>query len=195
VADAYEIPLPAGTPPGEYRPVVILYDPDTGTERGRIELAPLHLAGSPDRPPRRVLEASLAETVYARFGDVELLGFTPPDPAVSYRPGEPLPVTLLWQAKGQPSGDLRLAFWLEDGGVWPLDPGGNAVMGGSFPARQWQDGQVVRQWPSLSLAPDTPPGTYRLKMRVLRDGQPVPWGRWLLPLGSDLDLGQVHIAP
>jgi hypothetical protein len=195
IADAYEIPLPAGTPPGDYQPVVIIYDPDTGTERGRVELAPVRLSGNPARPPRRTLEASLAETIYARFGDVELLGFTPPDPAVSYHPGETLPVTLLWQARGRPAGDLRLAFWLEGESVQPLDPGGNAVLGGSFPAHQWQDGQVVRQWPSLPLPLHTPLGTYRLKMRVLRDGLPVPWGRWLLPLGSDLDLGQVQIAP
>jgi hypothetical protein len=30
-------------------------------------------------------------------------------------------------------------------------------------------------------------------MRVTRDGQPLPWGRWLIPMGSDLDLGPVQI--
>ena len=45
-------------------------------------------------------------------------------------------------------------------------------------------------------APDgESPGTYHLKMRLTRDGQPVPWGRWLIPLGSDLDLGAVQIGP
>ncbi len=195
VADVYEIPLPPGTPPGDYTPVVVIYDPDTGTERGRIELSPIYLDGSPARPPRRALEASVAETIYARFGDVELLGLTPPDPENPYRPGETMPVTLLWQARGQPAGELHLAFWLERDKVHPLDAGGNAPVGGGFPASQWEDGQVVRQWPSLSLPNDLPPGTYRLMMRVLRDGQPVPWGRWLIPLGSDLDLGQVQIAP
>jgi hypothetical protein len=192
VADAYEIPLPSGLPPGEYRPLVVVYEPATGVERGRLELDPVALEGNPARPPRRALEASVAQTSYARFGDVELLGFTPPDPAVTYAPGDALPLTLLWQARGQPQGDLRVAFWLEGEGQQPL---GEEPLGGRFPAGQWREGQVVRQWPDLQVSEDVPSGTYQLKMRMTRDGQPVPWGRGLIPLGSDLDLGTVQIGP
>jgi len=190
VADAYEIPLPGGLPPGDYTPLVIVYEPATGNERGRMALSPVSLQGNPARPPRRALEDSVAETVYARFGDVELLGFTPPDPAVAYRPGDSLPLALLWQARGQPTGDLRVAFWLEAMEVVAL---GEEPLGGRFPAGQWAGDQVVRQWPALQVPADVPPGTYRLQMRVTRDGRPVPWGRWLLPLGSDLALGPVQI--
>jgi hypothetical protein len=192
VADAYEIPLPAGLPPGEYTPLVIVYDPATGTERGRVELAPVTLQGNPARPPRRALEASVAQTVYARFGDVELLGFTLPNPEIPYRPGDLLPLTLLWQARGLPGGDLRVSFWLEGEGEHGL---GEEPVGGDLPADQWSDGQVVRQWPDLRVPGDTPVGSYRLKMRVTRDGRPVPWGRGLVPLGSDLDLGKVQVGP
>jgi hypothetical protein len=191
VADAYEIPLPAGLPPGEYAPLVIVYDPATGAERGRAELAPVSLLGSGARPPRRALEACVAQTLYARFGDVELLGFTPPDPNVQYTPGDALPLTLLWQALAEPTGDLRASFWLQASGSYPL---GEEPVGGSFPAGGWQEGQVVRQLPVLRLPDIKPPGTYRLKMRVTRDGQPLPWGRWLVPLGSDLDLGAVQVG-
>jgi hypothetical protein len=192
VVDAYEIPLPAGLPPGEYTPLIIVYEPDTGTERGRAELAPVYLQGNPARPPRRALEGSVSELVYARFGDVELLGFTPPDPAAVYGPGGTVPLVLLWQALGQPGGDLRVAFWLEDLESYAL---GEEPVGGLLPARAWQEGQVVRQWPSLRVPEGTPAGVYRLRMRVTRDGQPVPWGRGLLPMGSDLDLGAVQIGP
>jgi len=194
VADACEIPLPSGTPPGDYIPLLVIYDPATGAERGRIELPAVHLEGNPARPPRRALEAGVAKTVYARFGDLELLGFTPPDPQVLYRPGESLPVTLLWQAQDRPGGDRRLAFWLEGRGEYRLEAGIHEAVGGLFPARQWQAGQTVCQWPALWLSPDIPPGTYRLKMRLSRDGRPVPWGRGLIPLGSDLDLGKVQIG-
>lgn len=192
VTDAYEIELPAGLPPGEYAPLVIIYEPDTGTERGRIELSPINLQGNPARPPRRALEASVGETVYARFGDVELLGFTPPDPAAGYRPGDTLPLTLLWQAQEQPAGDLRVAFWLEGDEAYAL---GEELVGGRFPSAQWSDGQVVRQWPDLRVPDGTPPGSYQLMMRITRDGRPIPWDRWLLPLGSDLHLGAVQIGP
>jgi hypothetical protein len=63
-----------------------------------------------------------------------------------------------------------------------------------LPADQWREGQVVRQWPDLQISEGVPSGTYRLKMRMTRDGQPVPWGRGLVPLGSDLDLGPVQIG-
>jgi hypothetical protein len=191
VADAYEIPLPAGLPPGDYSPLVVVYDPADGTELGRLLLAPVSLQGNPARPPRRALEADLASTVYARFGDVELLGFTPPDPAVTYLPGEHLPLTLLWRALDEPRGDLRAEWRLEALAGIPI---GVEAIGGQFPASRWREGLVVRQWPVLILPEGIPGGTYQLRMRLTRDGQPVPWGRGLLPLGSDLDLGPVVIG-
>jgi hypothetical protein len=194
IADAYEIPLPAGLPPGDYCPLVIVYEPTTGAERGRVELEPVYLGidagGSRIRPPRRALEASVAQTAYTRFGDVELLGYTPPDPESVYHSGDALPLTLLWQARGQPTGELGVAFWLAGDVEVPL---GEQAMGGHFPTGQWQERQVIRQDPTLYLPEGAPAGTYRLKMRVTRNGRPVPWSRGLIPLGSDLDLGPVEI--
>jgi hypothetical protein len=192
VADAYEIVLSAGLPPGDYRPLVIVYEPGTGAELGRAELAPVRLEGNPAGPPRRSLEASAGETTCALFGDVALLGFTPPSPEMSYLPGDRLPLVLLWQARGQPGGELRLALWLEGEGAatYPL---GRAPVGGWFPANQWSERQTVRQWLDLQIPGDAPPGSYRLKMRVSRDGRPVPYSCWLLPAGSDLALGPVEV--
>lgn len=191
VADAYEIPLPAGLPPGDYRPLVIVYNPATGTEQGRAELAPVYLQGNPARPPRQALKASVARTAYARFGDVELLGFTPPAAKTTYGPGDTLPLTLLWQAQGKLADRLQLVLWLEANGSYPLFEG---PLGGHFPTDQWGDGQTVRQALALGLPDIKPPGAYRLKMRVLRGGQPIPWGRGWIPLGSDLDLGPVQVV-
>ena len=190
VADAYEIPLPSGLSPGEYTPLVIVYEPDTGAELGRAELAPVHLEGNPARPPRWALEESEGETVCAIYGDVELLGFSPPDPEAAFHPGDSLPLTMLWQAREQPAGALRLALWLEGDKETLL---AEEPMGSRYPSDFWQTGQVVRQWIASQLPDGMPPGSYRLKMRVMRDGQPVPWGCWQIPLGSDLDLGAVEI--
>jgi hypothetical protein len=190
VADAYEIPIPSGTPPGDYAPLVIVYEPETGIELGRAELAPIRLEGNLARPPRWSLKASLSETPCALFGDAELLGFTPPDPKAAYHPGDRLPLELLWQAQSQPSGELRMAVWLEAESTVSLAV---VPVGGRFTADQWSDGDTVRQWPSIHVPGNTPPGTYRLKMRITRDGQPVPWGCWLLPRGSDLELGLVQV--
>ncbi len=191
VADAYEIPLPAGLPPGEYTPVIIVYEPATGMERARVSLTSVWLTGNPARPPRRALEASVARTIYARFENVELLGYTPPDPEAIYRPGDLLPLTLLWQAQGPAVGAWHVAVWLEGLRRHPVH---EESLGGLFPTDRWQAHQVVQQKPYLPIPGDLPAGVYRLKMRVIRDGRPVAWGRGLIPLGSDLDLGAVRIG-
>jgi hypothetical protein len=192
IPDAYEIPLPAGTPPGEYSLLVIAYEPASGVEVGRAQLGPAHLEGNPARPPRRALEASVGRLLYGRFGEVELLGFTPPDPARVYQPGDLLSAVFLWQAREQPAGDLRLDLWLQRGGNVPLL---DRPVGGPFPTDRWRAGQTVRQGLQLQIPNDILPGTYRLKMRITRDGRPLPWGRSWIPLGSDLDLGSVQVGP
>jgi hypothetical protein len=191
IADAYELALPAGTPAGEYTPLVIVYDPSTGDEQGRAELPAVQLSGNPARPPRRALEASVSQVAYARFGPFELLGFTPPDPDAEFSTRELLPLHLLWQSRGQSSGEYTLSFWLEDTDTYPL---GEMPLGGRYPAARWPEGAVVGQWPDLRIPESAPPGVYLLKMRVLHNGRPVPWGRWLIPMGSDMELGIVQVG-
>jgi hypothetical protein len=130
------------------------------------------------------------KVVHARFGDVELLGFSAPNPAVAHPPGSDLSLTLIWQARGQSSAELRLALWLEGERNVAL---AETAVGGAFPPRQWHEEQVVRQGISLPLPADLPAGEYQLKMRLSRDGRPVPWGRGLVPWGSDLALGRIQI--
>lgn len=191
VLDAHEIALPAGLPPGDYVPLVIVYDPATGVEWGRAELAPIALRGNPHRPPRRALEAMVGRTLYARLGDLELLGADAP-PEIPSGPGAGLPVTVWWQALAPPQGDLQAVFWLAGDREVML---GQTPVGGLFSTGQWQAEQVVRQGVDLSLPDGVSPGAYQLRMRVERDGRPVPWSRGWLPGGSDLILGSVRIQP
>jgi hypothetical protein len=192
VADAYEIPLPAGLPPGMYVPLIVVYDPASGTEWGRARLDPVTLAGNGAHPPQRGLEAGMGQTVYARFRDVELLGFTAPAADAGYRPGTKLPLVLLWQAKDSGDGSWAIEVLLEGGGRSLVVARGG--VGGSYPVEAWQPGQVVRQWMTLAIPADVPAGDYTLKLRVLRDGRPVPWSRGWLPGGSDLSLGNLGVG-
>jgi len=191
VLDAHEIALPAGLPPGDYAPLVIVYDPATGTERGRAELAPIALQGNPHRPPQRALEATVGRTLYARLGDLEVLGASAPS-EISAGPDGTLSATVWWQALAQPQGDLRAVLWLAGDHEVAL---GEVPVGGLFPTTDWKPEQVVRQGVDLPLPGDIAPGAYQLRMRVERDGRPVPWSRGWLPLGSDLNLGSVRIRP
>jgi hypothetical protein len=44
ITDVYDLHLPATLQPGEYTPIIILYDPAQGAaEVGRVALSPLHL--------------------------------------------------------------------------------------------------------------------------------------------------------
>jgi hypothetical protein len=86
---------------------------------------------------------------------------------------------------------MRLTLWLEGEGKPPL---ASELVGGVYPTSRWGAWQVVRQNLSLRLPDATPAGVYRLMLRVTRNGQPVPWGRGFLPLGSDLDLGTVSVT-
>jgi hypothetical protein len=190
VADAYEIPLPAGLPPGLYDLWIIVYEPDSGVELGRVQLPPTQLEGNPARPPRQALADGMADTTCAVFADLRLLGYTAPGTGVAYHSGDTLPLMLLWQARTQLQGDLELSLWLDgyDGGALVEAP-----VGAPFPAGRWSQDQVVRQWLSPRVPESIPPGTYPLKMRVSRGSRPLPWGCWLLPLGSDLQLGMVQV--
>jgi hypothetical protein len=190
VADAYEIPLPAGLPPGMYTPLVIVYDPDNGAELGRAELAPLDIDGNPAQPPRQALAESLTEITCAIWGELRLLGFVAPDSETAYQPGDLLTLTLLWQARAQPQGDLRFVVSIEG---YENEPLAEAPVGGAFPANRWTPEQVVRQWLQPRIPDEILPGSYRLRLRVTQDGRPLPWGCWVLPGGSDLDLGTLQI--
>jgi hypothetical protein len=129
---------------------------------------------------------------HARFAEVELLGFSAPNPEATHWAGDHLSLTLLWQAQVQPATDLRLALWLEGEQDAALT---ETTVGGRFPPSQWQEEQVVRQSLLLPLPADLPAGRYQLKMRLTRDGQPVPWGWGIIPRGSDLGLGSIDIRP
>jgi hypothetical protein len=67
-------------------------------------------------------------------------------------------------------------------------------VGGAHSAAGWTTGEAVRQLVALRLPEGIVAGRYRLKLQVTRAGHPVPWGRWLLPLGSDLELGWVQVG-
>lgn len=192
VVDAYELPLPPGLPPGEYTPLVVVYDPATGAERGRVELAPVSLAAHPILPPRRALEAGLARVARARFRELSLVGWTPPGEGATYGAGASVPLSLLWQAMEPAAGDWQVSFFLEGAGRRILL--GREPVGGPYPTDHWQEGQAVAQWPALQVPAGAPAGDYRLLMRVERDGRPVPWGRGLLPGGSDVQLGTLSVA-
>lgn len=160
-----------GTPPGEYRLVVGLYDAAGGSrlplEDGSDALLLATVQVLPPTVPPGVDALDLARRHSARLGDVRLLGsranklgadHTPETPL---RAGEPLAVVLFWQAEQtapeMPELTLRLVGPSQASWLWnPVE--------GRYPPSRWTAGEVIRDPQTLFLPGDLPPGRYRLQL-------------------------------
>ncbi|MCB8985013.1 MAG: hypothetical protein H6659_14370 [Ardenticatenaceae bacterium] len=77
------------------------------------------------------------------------------------QPGDPLPLTLLWQVSGQPPHKTYHT------GAYLLTPDNQVVAqadGPGFDSIQWRQGDYFLTWFQISVPPDLPPGTYRLAL-------------------------------
>lgn len=179
IVDNHGVLIPPGTPPGDYRRIVGLYDLETG-DRLRLPDGRDHFA----LPSVRVLRAATPPPLAALnmmveqrfdFGAVALLGYDRYKrgyghaPETPLYPGDRLHLTLYWQANVRP----RAAWWfdltLSDGSGhavanlrWPL-------VSDSYPTTAWAPGEVVRGEHDLQISSETPAGDYRLSLTLYPD--------------------------
>lgn len=172
-SDVYPVTLPATAfTPDRGRWAVGLYDPASG------QRLPMQLVTPPSGPGAGV-DAVVAEDSL-RFGAVELpaqVGATPNPLAVDFldnitlvgyswssrtvRPGEPLTVTLYWQARGPVSQSYTTFAHLLDASeqTW-----GGHDAAPDPPTNAWQPGQIVDDAHPLIISPDAPPGVYTVEI-------------------------------
>ena len=151
VADNHGLPLPPGTPPGSYRLIAALYDPESGARLATpagdaVEIAQPVLV----RPGQPIPLSIIPMQHRSEFllGRVSLVGFeffrksfghAPETPLSS---GDLLQVHLYWQAPTPLPSD-----WADDM-TMRLLLGGQAVesplAGGGYPTAQWRQGELVR---------------------------------------------------
>lgn len=173
IVQRVEVPLPPGTPPGQYRLRVGLFAPDLGErlprldENGRyagdafaIENVSIVAAGKlpaqRPEPPRPIYEE-------VRPG-LLLLGYQPGPERVPT--GEPLGLALWWQAtEPQPPLVARLELMRPDNTGRIL--GDTQPVGGSYPFSQWQTPIFLIDPVQIRPSDSTPPGQYRLHLRIL----------------------------
>jgi hypothetical protein len=151
VTDNYALPLPLGTPPGDYRLVVALYDAQTGQRLQHaggdaVELGAV-IVDRPSMPAPAEL-IPLAHRLNQRLGPVTLLGYDAyrkdfaHAPQTPLAPGDTAHVVLYWQAP-----DPLPSDWPDDLAV-TVRLGGQSVTlplgGASYPTSQWQAGEIVR---------------------------------------------------
>lgn len=111
--------------------------------------------------------------IEADFGSLRLLGYNlsklgfEHDPQAPLYPGDTLHLTLFWQAGGK--SEILLTIELTDSRGEVVAGRETIPVEGSYPPTVWEEGDIVRDEHYL-LIPSSPPGRYRLLLRV-KDAQ------------------------
>ena len=151
VADNHGLSLPLGTPPGDYRLIVALYDAETGTRLSTQTGDAVELARPAIIRPEEALPPSILPVRHRTsldFGQLEAIGFDFFRKSFAHAPltglsaGDMLQVTLYWQAPSPlpedwPD-DLELRLLLGEQVV------AGPLAGGSYPTSRWRAGELVR---------------------------------------------------
>jgi len=169
VDDGHLLPLPEGTPPGEYSLEVVLYE--------IASLAPVGTARIPGVVlTKPTIKAS--HPVLHRFGELALVSLSAPS---RLKQGQPLDIEVKWAAGARPACDYacRLSLLDERGAAVhsqtePLSP--------TYPTSRWPKGAIVAARYRLSLDPLLPAGRYSLAVAVLDPRSGESLGQFLSPL-------------
>jgi hypothetical protein len=188
-----------GTPPGEYRLLVRLYERESGrirpylNEIGQPVATEYELATVTINPARRQPDFEPPQPLNVLLHDGLWLLGTDTLPA-SLQTGEQLVTTFFWQAEVPPMADYQAAWQL-------VDEAGGAVARQSwlpgraaYPPSQWSDGQLVRDEQRFLIpagllddpATPLPDGRYGLELGLLDEA-----GR---PVGERVHLGELAIT-
>ncbi len=189
IADTYDVPIFFGATPSEYSVNVTLYDAQSHAVIGQVDLQKIAL-GAELFAPRRATW-NIEHTLDADFSALALVGYSL-DVAAPIRPGDALPLTLLWRAGWQkPPANLTLRLWLEDDqGKQVMSR--DALISVGYPPFQWQPHTYVRDWSAMRVPANVADGTYAVKLAIARSNELL--GSTLLPFAPTIaDLGRVVI--
>jgi hypothetical protein len=171
IPDFYRLPLPDGTPPGDYLLDLNLYNPASGASLGTTTLTATVTAATArgQRVPRYVLTPALG------LASVEITG--------QFKQGDAPELRASWLTTAAPATNFRARWTLTAGDgtrisqVLDLAPGS--------PTTDWPASAFVLGRVRLGTSATMPPGTYSLSIRLVGgDGQPV---------GSEVPVGQVQV--
>ena len=213
ITDTYAVPLFLGVTPGDYTINVTMYDANSGVVIGQHDLQKFHFGPdvtAPRRAVQNIVHASdeyfalslagyslddwnVAHLIDADFGVLSLTGYSlDTNNGVTIRPGDALPLTLLWHGgTTKLPADLVARVWLEDSRGDTV-ASRDAPISVSYPPIRWQAGEYVRDWPIIRVPANVGDGTYTVKLAVVSNHELL--GSALAPFNPTIvKLGQVEI--
>lgn len=196
VADNQGVFILPGTPPGEYRVEMGMYSLRSGerlpTKEGegepsnRIFLSPILVLKPKTPPPLEALQ--MEHRLEIDFGPLRLLGYDlsklgfEHDPQAPLYPDDTLHLTLFWQAREKPRSEVLLTIELTDSRGETVARRETSPVEGGYALTAWEQGEIVRDQHHLLIPSPSPPGRYRLLLRV-KDAQ----GREIKPSPLSLE--------
>jgi hypothetical protein len=172
VKDEYNIETLAGTPPGDYALEVGMYsilDGDGTRVLGGWETPQRVVQVVKPLTPPPVESLEIQNPVLGSLGgQVELLGYNLSP--ITFRPGDPLPLTLFWRAESDVDKDyiILLQLQAEDGTGWTLHR--ERPANGSYPTTFWEQGELVREQLDARIPADVSSGQYALTVSLADAG-------------------------
>jgi len=175
ITEGGELPVPPGTPPGDYRLQIGFYTQAPAVTEGELifDLPPdeswvqvtsaaqpaasANLPLSQQRPTGTPQDTQLAE--------LRLLGTTPLETRLT--PGQPWIADVYWQAQAAPTTDYRARLSLVNGDgqtrwVWDAMP-----LVSFYPTSRWESGEVIRSQVTVTPTLRTPGGQFDLVLTLL----------------------------
>jgi hypothetical protein len=188
IADTYDVPIFLGVTPSDYTVKVTMYDAASGTVIGQRDLEQIALGPDVTAPRREAW--NIAHTMDADFSVLSLVGYSL-DTDAPVRPGDVLPLTLLWRGGSNKLPDNLLArMWLDASGKTVASRDTPISIG--FPPMLWQPNVYVRDWPQIRVPANVADGRYNVNLAASRNN--VLLGSTLLPFHSTVvSLGRIEI--
>jgi len=181
VLDNHGLLIPPGTPPGTYRRIVGMYDPQT-MERLKlpdssdfISLPPIKVLRAQTPPPLAAL--NMEHSQQFDFGGITLLGHDRYKRGFGHAPetpiyaGDRLHLTFYWQANVAPRADWWFNLTLSDDSGRVVASLQAPLVSDTYLTTLWEDGEIVRGEHDLQLPDDLPPSNYRLSLILLPDAE------------------------
>jgi hypothetical protein len=169
ITEIGELPVPPGTPPGEYRLQIGFYTQAPAVTEGELifDLPPdeAWVQVIPSPGPLSPVELPLSQQLDTPLAELRLLGTTSLETPLV--PDEPWTAEVYWQAGASPKIDYRARLSLVDGDgqtrwVWDAGPLVNF-----YPTSHWRAWEVVRSQATVTPTLRTPGGTFDLALTLL----------------------------